>query len=228
WTSLAHVSQYMFVLSRTDPSARKHSGISYILMPMDQPGIELRPIKQMTGDSEFAEVFFDGAKVKREHVVGGVNNGWKVAMGTLAFERGASTLAQQAQFEGELRTIIQIAKDNGKAKDPIIRQRLADAHIGLEIMRLSALRLLSAETVELGRAASTSKLYWSNWHRDVGKLAMDILGPEAEIAESLPYDLTRLQKVFLFSRSDTIYAGTNQIQRNIIAERALGLPREDR
>src|SRR5690606_296154 len=117
----------------------------------------------------------------------------------------------------------------GKAKDPIIRQRIADAHIGLEVMRLSALRILSAQTgVELGRAASTSKLYWSNWHRDVGKLAMDVLGPEAEIAEGLPYELTRLQKIFLFSRSDTIYAGTNQIQRNIIAERALGLPREDR
>lgn len=229
WTSLAHWSQWIFVLARTDPDAPKHAGISYLLVPMDQPGIELRPIKQMTGDSEFAEVFFDGAKAKKEHVVGGVNNGWKVAMGTLAFERGASTLAQQAMFESELDAIVAIARANGKAKDPTIRQRIAEARIGLRIMRLSALRILSAqEGVELGRAASTSKLYWSNWHRDMGKLAMDVLGPEGEIVEAAPYELSKLQKTYLFSRADTIYAGTNQIQRNIIAERALGLPREGR
>jgi alkylation response protein AidB-like acyl-CoA dehydrogenase len=229
WTSLAHWSEWIFVLARTDPSASKHAGISYLLVPMDQPGIEIRPIKQMTGDSEFAEVFFDGAKTRKDYVVGGVNNGWKVAMGTLAFERGASTLAQQAMFEAELDEVVALAKANGKAKDPTMRQRLAEAYIGLRIMRLSAMRVLSAaDGVELGRAASTSKLYWSNWHRDFGKLAMDVLGPEAEVIESAPYELTRLQKVYLFSRADTIYAGTNQIQRNIISERALGLPRESR
>jgi alkylation response protein AidB-like acyl-CoA dehydrogenase len=229
WTSLAHWSQWMFVLARTDPGAPKHRGISYLLVPMDQPGIEIRPIQQMTGDSEFAEVFFDGAKAHKDHVVGGVNNGWKVAMGTLQFERGASTLGQQAMFESELRTVVEVAKRNGAAKDPVMRQRLADAYIGLRVMRLNALRILSGqESIELGRAASTSKLYWSNWHRDFGKLAMDVLGAEGEIAEAAPYELTRLQKVYLFSRADTIYAGTNQIQRNIISERALGLPREDR
>ncbi len=229
WTSLAHWSQWIFVLARTDPDAPKHQGISYLLVPMDQPGIEIRPITQMTGDSEFAEVFFDGAKAKKEHVVGRVNDGWKVAMGTLQFERGASTLGQQAMFEGELDAIVEIAKKNGKAKDPVIRQRIAEARIGLRIMRLNALRILSAqEGVELGRAASTGKLYWSNWHRDMGKLAMDVLGAESEIAEGAPYELTRLQKIYLFSRADTIYAGTNEIQRNIIAERALGMPREGR
>jgi alkylation response protein AidB-like acyl-CoA dehydrogenase len=229
WTSLAHWSQWIFVLARTDTEAPKHRGISYLLVPMDQPGIEIRPIKQMTGDSEFAEVFFDGAKAKKDHVVGGVNEGWKVAMGTLQFERGASTLGQQAMFESELRTIVDIAKSNGKAGDPSIRQRIAEAHIGLRIMRLNALRILSAQDgVELGRAASTSKLYWSNWHRDMGKLAMDVLGPESEIADGAPYELSRLQKIYLFSRADTIYAGTNEIQRNIIAERSLGLPREGR
>ncbi len=229
WTSLAHWSQWIFVLARTDPDAPKHQGISYLLVPMDQPGIEIRPITQMTGDSEFAEVFFDGAKAKKEHVVGRVNDGWKVAMGTLQFERGASTLGQQAMFEGEFDAIVEIAKKNGKAKDPVIRQRIAEARIGLRIMRLNALRILSAqEGVELGRAASTGKLYWSNWHRDMGKLAMDVLGAESEIAEGAPYELTRLQKIYLFSRADTIYAGTNEIQRNIIAERALGMPREGR
>ncbi len=226
WTSLAFWSQWCFVVCRTDPESQRHKGLSYLLVPMDQPGVQIVPIKQMTGDSEFAEVFFEGAKTHKDNVVGGVGNGWKVAMGTLAFERGASTLAQQAQFERELDLVVAAAKENGAAKDPILRQRLADAYIGLKILRLNALRILSAqEGAELGREASISKLAWSNWHRDFGKLAMDVLGPEANVAEAAPYELTLLQKTYLFSRSDTIYAGTNEIQRNIIAERALGMPK---
>jgi alkylation response protein AidB-like acyl-CoA dehydrogenase len=226
WTSLAFWSEWCFVVCRTDPESERHKGLSYLLVPMSQPGVQIVPIKQMTGDSEFAEVFFDGAKTHKDHVVGGVGNGWKVAMGTLAFERGASTLAQQAQFEREMSLVVEIAKANGAAKDPHLRQRLADAYIGLKILRLNALRILSAqEGAELGREASISKLAWSNWHRDFGKLAMDVLGPEANVAEGAPYELSLLQKVYLFSRSDTIYAGTNEIQRNIIAERALGMPK---
>ncbi|NLE49145.1 MAG: acyl-CoA dehydrogenase [Sandaracinaceae bacterium] len=226
WTSLAHWSDWCFVLCRTDPDSERHRGISYLLVPMDQPGIEIVPIEQMTGDSEFAEVFFDGAKTHKDNVVGGVNEGWKVAMGTLAFERGASTLGQQAQFERELNLVISAAKENGRARDPQIRQRLADAYIGLRILRYNALRILSVqEGADLGREGSISKLAWSNWHRDFGKLAMDVLGLEANIAEGAPYELNLLQKAYLFSRSDTIYAGTNEIQRNIIAERALGMPK---
>lgn len=227
WTSHAHVADWCFALCRTDREAAKHRGLSYILVPMDQPGVETRPIRQMTGTSEFSEVFFDGARAHVEDVVGGVNNGWRVAMGTLAFERGASTLGQQLAFQNELDAIVAIARENGAAQDPRIRARIADAHIGLRIMRWTALRVLSTtlDGGELPKAALINKLYWANWHRDLGELAMDVLGPDADIAEGAPYALTPLQRMFLFSRADTIYAGSNQIQRNLISERALGLPR---
>ena len=142
---------------------------------------------------------------------------------------GASTLGQQNLFRNELDEIIAIAKRNGAAEDPVMRQRLADAWMGLRIMRMNALRsFANADKPELGREAMITKLYWATWHRDLGKLAMDVMGPESEILEGEPYQLSRLQRMFLFSRADTIYAGTNQIQRNIIAERGLGLPREPR
>ena len=229
WTSGAHWSDWCFVLCRTDPSAPNHKAISYILVPMRQEGIEIRPIVQITGSSEFSEVFFDGARTAAENIVGEINGGWAVAMGTLAFERGASTLGQQLNFQNELERIIDIAKTNGKAEDPVMRQRLVDAWIGLRIMRFNALRTLSkVEGSELSREGMITKLYWATWHRNLGKLAMDVLGAQSEIAEAAPYDLTGLQRMYLFTRSDTIYAGTNQIQRNIIGERALGLPREPR
>lgn len=229
WTSLAHVADWCFVLCRTDPAASKHKGLSYLLVPMRQPGVRIRPIVQMTGSSEFNEVFFEGARCPADHVVGAPGDGWKVAMATLAFERGASTLAQQLGFENELAAIIAVAKENGAADDPLIRQRLAHAWSGLQIMRLHALRTLSrSDTSELGREAMITKLFWSNWHRDLGELAMDVLGAGGEIAAGAGYELTSLQRLFLFSRSDTIYAGSNEIQRNIIGERALGLPPEPR
>ncbi|MEZ4287838.1 MAG: acyl-CoA dehydrogenase family protein [Polyangiales bacterium] len=227
WTSMAPWADWCFVLCRTDADAPKHKGISYLLVPMKQDGISIQPIEQITGGAEFAEVFFDGAKTHRDNVVGGVNNGWKVAMGTLAVERGGSTLGQQHGFQKEFDSVVEIAKKNGAANDPIIRQRLADAAIGLKIMRLNALRMLEGQAMnmELGREAMISKLYWSHWHRDFGELAMDVIGADAELAENAPYELTPMQKAFLFARSDTIYAGSSQIQRNIIAERGLGLPR---
>jgi alkylation response protein AidB-like acyl-CoA dehydrogenase len=227
WTSGAEWSDWCFVLCRTEMDQQSHRALSYLLVPMKQPGVEVRPIVQMTGTSEFSEVFFDGAVTDAAHIVGARGEGWKVAMATLAFERGASTLGQQHAFENELKEIFAIAKKNGAAADPVMRQRLADAWIGLRIMRMNALRMLSnADGGELGREAMITKLYWATWHRDLGKLAMDVLGAESELADGAPYDLTGLQRMFLFTRSDTIYAGTNQIQRNIIAERALGLPRE--
>jgi len=230
WTSLAHWAHWIFVLARTDRDAPKHKGLSYLLVPMDQPGIEIRPIVQLTGHSEFNETFFDGARTPVDNVVGEVNDGWRVAMGTLAFERGASTLGQNILFQNELAEIIAIAVQNGAARDPLLRQRLADAWIGLEIMRYNALRILSDTRAdgELPPAALVTKIYWATWHRNLGKLAMDVLGPEAEIGEGFPYQLGALQRLFLFTRAETIYAGSNQIQRNIIAERALGLPREPR
>jgi alkylation response protein AidB-like acyl-CoA dehydrogenase len=229
WTSWAQWADWCFVLCRTDPEAPKHKGLSYLLVPMQQPGIEIRPILQMTGDSEFSEVFFDGARTDAAHVVGAPGDGWRVAMGTLAFERGASTLGEQLRFKSELEEVMECARSNGRAKDPVIRQRLADAWMGLEIMRCHALRMLSrAERPELSPEAMITKLYWASWHRSLGKLAMDVLGPESAVLADAPYVPTALQRLFLFTRSDTIYAGSNQIQRNLIAQRALGLPREPR
>jgi alkylation response protein AidB-like acyl-CoA dehydrogenase len=150
-------------------------------------------------------------------------------MWTLAFERGVSTLAQQMHFRNELDELIRVAKANGAARDPLIRQRLAAAHTGLKLMRYSALRMLTnAESGKLAPEAFTYKIFWATWHRDLGELAMDILGPAGEVADAAPYEFGDLPSVFLYSRADTIYAGTNEIQRNIIAERALGLPKEPR
>ena len=229
WTSGASHSDWCFVLCRTNPDAPKHKGLSYLLVPMRQAGVEVRPIVQLTGDAEFSETFFNEARAPAENLVGEPGDGWKVAMGTLAFERGASTLGQQMLFQNDLDRVIAVAKENGKAADPVIRQRIAQAWMGLRIQRYNALRTLSqSEGAELSREAMITKIYWATWHRDLGKLAMDVLGPQAEITEGAPYQLGALQRMFLFTRSDTIYGGSNEIQRNIIAERALGLPREPR
>jgi alkylation response protein AidB-like acyl-CoA dehydrogenase len=232
WTSLAHWAQWCFVICRTDRDAPKHKGLSYLLVEMDQPGIEIRPIAQITGTSEFNEVFFDGARTAEANVVGEVNGGWSVAMGTLAFERGASTLGQQLDFENELHTILEHAKARGSSDDPVLRQRLADAWISLRIMRYNALRSMTAlERAEMTPLSSVHKLYWASFHRALGELALTVLGPDAEVADvrtaaSGPYDLTMAQRQFLYSRADTIYGGSNEIQRNVIGERALGLPKE--
>ena len=229
WTSGASHSDWCFVLCRTNPDAPKHKGLSYLLVPMRQAGVEVRPIVQLTGDAEFSETFFNEAWAPAENLVGEPGDGWKVAMGTLAFERGASTLGQQMLFQNDLDRVIAAAQANGKAADPVIRQRIAQAWMGLRIQRYNALRTLSqSEGAELSREAMITKIYWATWHRDLGKLAMDVLGPQAEITEGAPYQLGALQRMFLFTRSDTIYGGSNEIQRNIIAERALGLPREPR
>lgn len=230
WTSNAHESEYCFVIARTDPDSQAHKGLGFFLVEMDQPGIEVRPIEQITGTSEFNEVFFEAAECGPDDIVGAPGDGWKVAMGLLGFERGVSTLGQQMLFQNELNEIVRIARENGAAKDPALRQRIADAHIGLRIMRFNSMRMLSAGSADgsLQKEAMIYKLYWATWHRNLGKLAMDVLGPESEILEGGPYQLNRLQSMYLFTRSDTIYGGTNQIQRNIIAERALGMPREPR
>jgi len=229
WTSLAHESEFCFVIARTDPASKGQKGLGFFLVRMDQPGVTIRPIPQLTGTSEFNEVFFDDAVCGADDIVGEPGGGWKVAMGLLGFERGVSTLGQQMLFQSELDEVVRIAKRNGAADDPAIRQRLADAHIGLRIMRYNSMRMMSGgEDGSLQKEAMIYKLYWSSWHRNLGKLAMDVLGPEAELLEGEPYELNRLQSLFLFTRADTIYGGTNQIQRNLIAERALGMPREPR
>jgi alkylation response protein AidB-like acyl-CoA dehydrogenase len=228
WTSLAHESQWIFVLARHEPGSRGNKGLIFLLMPLQQPGIEVRPIKQLTGTSEFSEVFFDGARARGADVIDAPGDGWKVAMTLLGFERGLSTLGQQAHFDHELQLLCAAARANGAARNPLIRDRIARAWMGLKAMRYNAMRMLADRPDGAADGAGLiAKYYWSNWHRDFGKLAADVLGFDADIASNDPA-LLRLQQVFFFSRADTIYAGTNEIQLNIIAERGLGMPREAR
>lgn len=228
WTSMGMVADWIFLVARTEPGSRGSAGLSFLLAPLDQPGIVRRPIRQMTGDAEFAEIFFDGAEAAAADMVGAPGAGWAVAVGLLGFERGVSTLVQQMHFKNELETLLSVARANGRAADPRVRQRLADAWIGLEIMRYNALRTLpDSGNEQLGEAALTTKLYWSRWHRDLGDLAMDVLGLPGEIGAE-GYRMGDLVQMHMMSRADTIYAGSSQIQRNIIAEKALGLPREPR
>ncbi len=223
WTSLAHVSHWCFVVARSEPGSQRHQGLTFLLVPMGQPGIEVRPIIQPTGGGEFNETFFDGARTEADLVVGGVGQGWKVAMALLGFERGISTLAQQIGFERELARTVEIAREHDRIGDPIVRQRLMRAHTGLRLMQWNALRSMGSGVP--GPEASISKLFWGTWHRDLGELIIDLQGAAGLIGEALPYELTLEQKLFLFSRSDTIYGGSNEIQRNVLGERVLGLPR---
>jgi len=227
WTSLAHVADWCFVVARTEPGSKRHAGLSYLLVPMHQEGVEVRPIEQLTGTSEFNEVFFDGARTEASLVVGEPGDGWRVAMGTLGFERGVSTIGQQVGFARELEGVVSMARENGTIDDPAIRDRLVRARMGLEVMRLNALRTLAGfSTGSQGPEASISKLVWASWHRGLGELAMEVAGAASLVAAAPPYDLDPWQRLFLFTRADTIYGGSNEIQRNIISERVLGLPRE--
>jgi alkylation response protein AidB-like acyl-CoA dehydrogenase len=248
WTSLAHVADWCFLLARTQAGSRRSEGLSYLLVPMRQSGITVRPIRQLTGTSEFNEVFFDGARTRRDLVVGAPGDGWRVAMGTLSFERGVATLGQQIGFERELGRLVEEARRTGAAADPVLRDKLARAWIGLAAMRAHALHTLTAGQEAAGPqaaspdaaspdaaspdAASTTpsvlKVLWSRWHQELGELAMEVLGAPSMVARGAPYDLDDWQRLFLFSRADTIYGGSDEIQRNIIAGRALGLPRQAR
>jgi alkylation response protein AidB-like acyl-CoA dehydrogenase len=229
WTSLAHVCDWIFVLARSDAGSKGPRGLTLLLMPLHQPGIAVRGIRQINGDAEFNETFFDDARTAADNLIGTAGDGWTAAMGLLAFERGVSTLGQQMGFRTELDAIIAAAKSNGAAQDPLIRQRLAKAEIGLRLMRYGALRMLSSsDHATVDGAALTYKIQWATWRRALGELAMDVLGQAGEVSESPEYEWDMLVNLFLASRADTIYGGTNQIQRNLIAERALGLPREPR
>ncbi|MFM9035699.1 MAG: acyl-CoA dehydrogenase IpdE1 [Mycobacterium sp.] len=223
WTSLAHWAQWCFVLARSEKGSKRHAGLSYLLVPLDQPGIEIRPIVQLTGDSEFNEVFFTDARTDADLVVGEPGDGWRVAMGTLMFERGVSTLGQQIRYARELSALVELARKSGAAEDPLIRQQLTRAWAGLRTMRSFALATMDDERPGQD---SVSKLLWANWHRDLGELAMEIRGKAGLVLDGDEFD--EWQRLFLFSRADTIYGGSNEVQRNIIAERVLGLPREAR
>ncbi|WP_422744468.1 acyl-CoA dehydrogenase IpdE1 [Mycobacterium sp. WMMD1722] len=221
WTSLAHWAQWCFVVARTEKGSKRHAGLSFLLVPLDQPGVEIRPIIQLTGDSEFNEVFFDDARTDASLVVGEPGDGWRVAMGLLTFERGVSTLGQQIEYARELSGVAELAKKTGAADDPLIRERLTRSWVGLRTMRSYALATMD---VEQPGQDNVSKLLWANWHRELGEIAMDVSGRAGLTLDD--GEFSEWQRLYLFSRSDTIYGGSNEIQRNIIAERVLGLPRE--
>ncbi len=223
WTSLAQFADWIFVLARTEPGSQRHSGISFLLVPITQDGIEIRGIEQLTGGAEFNEVFFTGARTAADLVVGEPGQGWGVAMGLLGFERGVSTLGQQVGFQRELASLVELARSNGSLDDPIVRDGLARATVELEVIRLNALRTLSED--QAPQQASIAKLLWATWHRTLGELAMLVRGVDA-LAAGPDYDLDEWQRLFLFTRADTIYGGSDEVQRNILAERVLALPRD--
>ena len=223
WTSLAHLADWCFVVARTEPDSKRHAGLSYLLVPMKQAGVEIRPIVQVTGTSEFNEVFFDGARTAAVNVVGAPGDGWRVAMATLGFERGVATLGQQIGFARELDAVIDVARRSGALDDDVVQDRIARAWVDLQVIRYYALRSLAVD--EPGVEASIAKLLWSNWHQRLGELAMAVRGAAATEVPDGATELDELQRLFLFSRSDTIYGGSNEIQRDIIARRMLGLPR---
>ncbi|MBW8826050.1 MAG: acyl-CoA dehydrogenase family protein [Acidobacteria bacterium] len=231
WTTFGHHADWIYVLCRTDAEAPKHKGLSMLLVPMKQPGVEVRQIRNIAGASEFCETFFDGARTDADLVVGEVNGGWRVALGHLGFERGTAALPALMQFERELDDLLALARARGRADDPVLRQRLAEAWIGVRISGFSTARKLGAllrGDGTLGPESSIGKLYDSTWHQKLCELKVDILGPEATLYAYDESESEGWQRSFLLSRAETIYGGASQIQRNTLGERVLGLPREPR
>jgi len=252
WTTQGHHADYCFLLTRTDPDVKKHAGISYMLVPMKQEGVEVRGITQPDGTAEFCEVFFDNARCAKDAVVGGVNNGWKVANSTLGFERGQSATTGFRRFAEEYRLLVEQAKQNGAIDDPHIRQRLMQYYSKIEILRYNGLRNLTATlnksagsgVVDMGTIAlgATNKMFWTEMHQRAMELALDIFGADSMLIDTTPeggswpgatrdkrrdgYPVSAMMSSFFFSRSETIWGGTSQIQRNIVGERVLGLPKE--
>jgi alkylation response protein AidB-like acyl-CoA dehydrogenase len=231
WTSGAARANRMFVLCRTDPAVPKHAGLSYVLIDFTDPAVQFRPIRQMSGAQEFCEDFLDGVRAPLFNVIGGLGNGWRVAMTTLGHERGGRATVQHLGFEREFWELADTARKHGKAADPLVRQQLAWAYTHVELMRYSGVRTLAqvASGRPPGPEASVAKLFWSEYHKRLGEVAMSIEGPDGLLRPDGPgYPTGRWQNVFLSSRAGTIYSGTSEIQRNIIGERALGLPKEPR
>jgi alkylation response protein AidB-like acyl-CoA dehydrogenase len=247
WTTQGHHADYCFLLTRTDADAPMHAGISYLLVPMRQPGVEVRGITQPDGTAEFCEVFFTDAKCPKDNVVGGINNGWKVANSTLAFERGQSATTGYRRFEEEYRLMLEAARANGRIDEPVIRQRLMQFYSKIQILRINGLRnLTSAVTgkkdMSVIALGATNKMFWSEMHKAAMELALDIFGADSMLVDSGPesgswpgamrekrrpgYPASPMMSSFFFSRSETIWGGTSQIQRNIVGERVLGLPKE--
>jgi alkylation response protein AidB-like acyl-CoA dehydrogenase len=229
WTTMGHVADWLYVLVRTDPESRRHEGLSMLLVPVDQPGVEVRPIRNLAGQGEFAEVFLTDARTRADLVVGEVGQGWRTAMTTLGIERGATLLPQQLTFEREVATLLAAARARGADLDPALRDRVVRAWMSVRIMRATNLRtvgeILAGRTP--GAQSATAKLYASTRHVDMGHLGAEVAGPAGQITGADGALDTR-QRVHLLSLAETIYGGTSQVQRTIIGERVLGLPREPR
>jgi alkylation response protein AidB-like acyl-CoA dehydrogenase len=228
WTSGAQVANMMFCLCRTDPDAPKHRGISYVLTPMKREdgssnGIELRPIKQLTGSSHFTETFLNEARAPLFNVIGGLNNGWRVTMTTLGNERGGNATTQHVQYTKQFWKAVDLVRDLGRDTDPIVRQDLAWAYTHCEIMRFQGLKLLSEVVArkEPGPAGSINKMFWSEYAQRFAEIITNIRGADAMIDPDDSWT-----QAFLSTRSVTIWGGTAQVQRNIVGERVLGLPKE--
>jgi alkylation response protein AidB-like acyl-CoA dehydrogenase len=243
WTSAGHLADHIFTLARTDPDAPRHKGISFILVDMRQPGIEVRPIKMITGESEFNEVFYTDAVAPKGEVIGGVNNGWAVAMTLLGFERGEAAAVSPIRYQAELDRLLLMAKERGVNTDPLIRQRLAWCHSKVQMMRYLGMRTLTQflQGHQPGPDAAIGKLFWSEYHKIVTELAMDIMGADAMVPAGrppssafgaddagAPNSTNSWAMTFLNARAGTIYAGSSQVQRNIVGEMVLGLPKEPR
>jgi len=227
WTSLADLAHWGFVLCRTGAPDSRHRGISYLLVPMDQDGVEIRPLRDLTGHAtDFCEVHFAGARTNADNLVGDVDGGWKVAMSTAYLERGVSTVGYQLSFGRQLTRIIDEARRRGRTADPVARQRIAAAWSEFQILRWSVLRTLSS--VRAGNYSPVTnvyKLFWSAYHQRLGELAMDVLGLDGQLVDE-DGPVNDLQAMYLYGRAETIYGGSHQIQQNIIGERSLGLPGE--
>ena len=232
WTTFAQHADWIFAIVRTEPGSARHGGLSYMLVPLDQPGVHVVPIRTMLGDSGFNEVFFDGARTSVDNVLGAEGNGWKAAMTTLGHERATSVLNYQFSFGREMSQLRALAGRRHALEDPVIRHHLVDAYIGLQIMAYNNMRSLSAalRDGEFGPEASIGKYYWSKWHQNFTEIAMDVLGPDALLGTAWrsgpDTDSEAVRRAFVRARAETLYAGTSEIQKNIISERVLGLPRE--
>lgn len=234
WTSFGHIADWCFEVVRTDPDAPKHKGLTYMLIDMHAPGVTVRPLKQMTGESEFNEVFFENVKVPIENVVGKVNSGWDIALATLAFERGTLGASLQIAFRRQLDRLIELSRSyqrNGKpaGQDPVIRQKLAQMYTEVEIFRLNQMRTTTrmSKTGVPGPEGSIQKLFWSEMNQRMQQVAMEMLGPYGQLMHESEYAIDEGQWAhgYLRSRGNTIEAGTSEIQRNIIGHFVLALPR---
>jgi alkylation response protein AidB-like acyl-CoA dehydrogenase len=243
WTSAGHLANWIFALCRTDPDVPKHRGISLLMVDMRQPGVDVRPLRMLAGPSEFNEVFFTDARTPANRVLGGINNGWAVAMTLLGHERGGRATTLPLLFRAELHRLLALARERGRDKDPLVRQRLAWCYARVEIMRFQGMRTLTRILAGSapGADAAISKLFWSEYHKAVTELATDIIGADAMTPTGRhprsafycdepgsPNSSASWVGTFLSARAGTIYSGTSEIQRNIIGEQLLGLPKEPR